>query len=86
MGSRSYATWYYIWIDDSSTNGDQQGPKIGKWIKADVCVAVEGETTKTCSFKPTDALAEGAGRWWVRTWIDTELGDWSDPMSFTVKE
>ncbi len=71
----SAATWYILWVDDST------GPRIRQWYpSANVGC---GAGTGTCAITPSTALNSGAGRWWIQTWNST--GDTlSSPLSFTV--
>jgi hypothetical protein len=72
------ATWYYLWVNDSSTNSG----KIKTWYtSAEVGC---GSGTGTCSVTPSTNLAAGAGQWWIQTWNNAGYGPWSDAMSFTV--
>ena len=72
------ATWYYLWVNDSSTNSG----KIKTWYTS--ADAGCGSGTGTCSVAPSTGLAAGAGQWWIQTWNDAGYGPWSDAMSFTV--
>jgi Zn-dependent metalloprotease len=71
------ATWYYLWVNDSTGN------RIQKWYRAsDVnCAGGSG----TCSVTPGTALAQGAGRSWVQTWNPVGYGPWSAAKPYTVQ-
>jgi hypothetical protein len=54
------ATWYYLWVNDSTAT------KIQQWYTAsDVGCA---NSTGTCAVTPNTVLAVGVGRWWVLAW------------------
>ncbi len=73
----SNATWYYLWVNDSTGN------KIHKWYKAEQAGCSSG--TGTCSITPSRSLANGKGTWWIKTWNrGGGYGPWSSGMSFTV--
>jgi hypothetical protein len=69
------ATWYYLYVNDSATQG-----KIQQWYTANEL----GCSTGTCSVTPTATLALGSATWWVKTWNDAGEGPWSNAQNFTV--
>jgi hypothetical protein len=71
-----YASWYYLWVDDSSGNC------IKKWYKSAEAGCSGG--TGTCSVSPGIALAAGSGKWWVDAWNPNGSGPWSNGMAFTI--
>jgi hypothetical protein len=73
----SNATWYYLWVDDSSTTA-----KVQLWYTAAQAGCSSG--TGTCSVTPAATLALGLAQWWIQTWNSAGYGPWSDGMSFTV--
>ena len=75
-GAVPNATWYYLWVNDSTGN------KILQWYEA--TTAGCGAGTGTCSVTPPTALAPGAGTWWVQTWSPAGYGPWSAGMAITV--
>jgi hypothetical protein len=70
------ATWYYLWVDDSSGN------KIKQWYTA--AQAGCGSGTGTCAVWVETALAAGAAKWWIQTYNAYGYGLWSTAMNFTV--
>jgi C1A family cysteine protease len=71
----SAATWYYLWVNDSTA------VKIQQWYRAsEIC----GAGTGTCVVTPTTGLAPGPATWWVQAWDSAGYGPWSDPMTFSV--
>jgi M6 family metalloprotease-like protein len=72
----SNSTWYYLWGNDSTGN------VIKKWYTAAQAGCTSG--AGTCSVTPTTSLANGAGKWWIRTWNSTAYGSWSLPKSFKL--
>jgi hypothetical protein len=70
------ATWYYLWVNDSTGN------KIKKWYTSAQAGCADG--TGTCSVTPTTPLALGSGTWWVQTYNANGYGPWSDGMTFQV--
>ena len=71
------ATWYYLWVNDSSTTA-----KIQRWYTSADAGCPSG--TGTCSVTPSTALASGDGQWWIQTWNSGGYGPWSDGMAFAV--
>jgi len=69
------ATWYYLYVNDSATEG-----KVQEWYTASEL----GCSTGTCSVTPTASLALGSATWWVKTWNDAGEGPWSNAQNFTV--
>jgi len=70
------ATWYQLWIDDSS------GDRLVEWFTAAEVGAASGE----CSITPNFTLTTGNGTWWVRAWnADQGSGPWSAGSDFTVE-
>ncbi len=69
----SDATWYYLWINDASSNVFKQ------WYKAaDVCGA------STCTVTAPVSLATGPHFWWIQTWNSVGLGPWSTKLDFSI--
>jgi hypothetical protein len=71
------ATWYYLWIGDSSAN-----PKIQVWITSSSAGCSSG--AGTCSYTPSTALASGSAMWYIETWNSAGYGPWSSVMTFNV--
>ncbi|MGV6808305.1 MAG: S8 family peptidase [bacterium] len=71
----SNATWYYLYVNDSVTQG-----KIQQWYTANEL----GCSTGTCSITPTTTLALGSATWWIKAWNDAGEGPWSNAQNFTV--
>jgi hypothetical protein len=69
------ATWYQLWVGDSSGN------KINQWYTAAEAGCADG--VGICSVTPTTEV-RGAGQWWVRTYNSAGYGPWSGPVSFTA--
>jgi hypothetical protein len=74
----SSATWYYLWVNDSTTAAG----KIKTWYTAAQAGCASG--SGTCSVTPSTVLAQGACQWWIQTWNDAGYGPWSSGMSFYV--
>jgi hypothetical protein len=73
------ASWYYLWVNDSSGN------VIKQWYRASEVGC--GSGSGTCSMTHATALNQGAGQWWVQTWnAASGYGPWSSAMSFDVNE
>jgi hypothetical protein len=72
----SSASWYYLWVNDSSGNA------INQWYQASEVGCASG--SGMCSATPGIALNQGAGRWWIQTWNSDGYGPWSNAMSFDV--
>lgn len=67
------ASWYYLWIDDST------GTKIRQWVTAGQAnCAKPGET---CQYR-SETSVRGSTRWWVRTWNADGRGPWSGRADF----
>ncbi|MFZ5912453.1 MAG: M4 family metallopeptidase [Chloroflexota bacterium] len=73
-GKVSTATWYYLWVNNSSGTA-----VIKQWYNAS---SVCGDLT--CSVTPTTALSGGNYKWWVQTWNSAGYGPWSSDMSFSL--
>ena len=73
----SGASSYFVWINDSSAT-----PKFSGWFSADAAGC--GSGSGMCSVTPAIVLAQGYGRWWVRTANSGGLGPWSAPLDFVV--
>jgi hypothetical protein len=73
-----YATWYYLWVNDST------GTRIQKWCKAAEAGCAGG--AGTCSTAPDVAISTGSAKWWIRTWNANGWGLWSNDMAFIVTE
>jgi hypothetical protein len=72
----STATWYLLWVNDSTGN------KIQQWYTASAVGCASG--AGTCTVRPSTMLASGSGTWWVLAWNTAGYGPWSRGMSFTV--
>jgi hypothetical protein len=70
------ATWYYLWVNDSS------GTRVQQWYESGAAGCHSG--TGACSVKPDTGLASGNATWWVQTWNSAGFGSWSGAMSFAV--
>jgi hypothetical protein len=70
------ATWYYLWVNDSTGN------KIKQWYTAANSGCPDG--TGNCSVTPTTVLAMGVGSWWIQTYNGAGYGPWSPPLGFTI--
>ena len=70
------ATWYYLWISDTRGNVHAQ------WYSAASAGCASG--TGRCSVTPSVSLANGGGRWWIRTWNAVGVGEWSQGQQFTI--
>jgi|GEM_PF-1415516 len=69
------ATWYYLWVNDSS------GAVLKKWYTAQ-----EVDADSACSITSGLNLKAGAQHeWWVQTWNSNGYGPWSSSLRFTVK-
>ena len=73
----SGATWYYLWVNDSTGN------KIKQWYTASQANCESG--TGICSVSSSISLSNGDGTWWLRTWNDTGYGPWSASLNFNVQ-
>ena len=62
------ATWYRLYVQNETT---KKGV-FDQWL--------EGKTSYTF----TNALAEGKYRFWVQTYGNGKVGDWSSPREFTI--
>lgn len=71
----SDATWYYLWVDDSTGN------KVAQWYTA--AAAGCGGGTGTCTATPSAVLASGAATWWAASWNDNG-STWSASQAFSV--
>jgi hypothetical protein len=69
------ATWYQLWVGDSS------GTKISQWYAAAEAGCADG--VGTCSVTPS-TMVLGPCNWYIRTYNSGGLGPWSSGMSFTV--
>jgi hypothetical protein len=69
------ATWYCIYVNDSTGN------KINQWYAAAEAGCADG--VGSCSVTPTTEV-KGAGQWWVRAYNGAGYGLWSGPVSFTA--
>jgi probable HAF family extracellular repeat protein len=70
------ATWYYLWVDDSTGN------RIGQWFTTGEAGCWRGPDIRCVS--PDIALAPGSAKWWIQTWNASGYGPWSDGKAFTV--
>ncbi len=73
----SNATWYYLWVNDSSGN------QVSQWYTAAECDCQSG--AGNCTVTPSATLAAGDCTWWVKTWNENGLGSWSDGLNFTIE-
>jgi hypothetical protein len=71
----STATWYQLYVNDSTGN------KINQWYAASEAGCADGEVS--CLVTPTTEV-RGAGQWWVRTYNSAGYGPWSGPVLFTA--
>ncbi len=69
------ATWYQLWVGDSS------GAKINQWYAAADAGCADG--VGTCSVTPT-TMVLGPMTWYIQTYNSGGYGSWSSGMSFTV--
>lgn len=72
----SNATWYYLWVNDSSGN------KIKTWYTSAQASCTSG--TGTCSITPSTSLVLGDSKWWIQTWNSAGHGAWSSTKNFSV--
>jgi murein DD-endopeptidase MepM/ murein hydrolase activator NlpD len=70
------ATWYYLWVNDSTGN------RIQQWYTSNQAGCASGNGV--CTVSPGTTLAEGNGTWWIQTWDAAGYGPWSSGKSFTV--
>lgn len=70
------ATWYYLWVNDSTGN------RIKQWYTSSQAGCASGNGV--CTVSPGTALADGNGTWWVQTWNNAGYGPWSSGKLFTV--
>lgn len=70
------ATWYYLWVNDST------GTRITQWFRAGEA-GCAGDMP-SCSVTPPTALTPGAARWWIQTWNSAGYGPWSTAVPFAV--
>jgi hypothetical protein len=68
------ATWYYLWVNDST------GTRLQQWYPASALGCASG----TCRSTPATPLAPGAATWWVQSWNPAGYGNWSGGQGFTV--
>jgi thioesterase domain-containing protein len=74
----SNASWYYLWVDDSSGN------VVNQWYRSSDVGC--GTGSGVCTVTPGVALAKGAGQWWIQPWSDSAgYGAWSNSLLFDVK-
>jgi hypothetical protein len=71
----SNATWYRLWVNDSTGN------KIQKWYPAADAGCADG--AGPCSVTPTTEVI-GSCQWWIQTYNAGGFGPWSVPLSFTT--
>jgi hypothetical protein len=71
------ATWYYLWVNDSSGN------RIRSWHPASEVGCAGG--TGTCSVAPERGLVPGPCEWWILTWNSLGFGPWSDGLKFILE-
>ncbi len=73
----SSATWYQLWVDDSTAS-----PKVQAWYKA--ADAGCGSGAGTCAVTPAIQVASGSAQWWIQTWNESGYGPWSNGMAFVA--
>jgi hypothetical protein len=66
----SNATWYCLYVNDSTGN------RINQWYAAADVGCADG--AGTCSVTPAMEV-RGAGQWWIRTYSSAGYGPWSLP-------
>jgi hypothetical protein len=71
------ATWYYLWINDSTGN------KVKSWYTAEQVGGASGGNN--CSVILGTELV-GTCQWWIQTWNNDGPGPWSAAMTFTVSD
>jgi hypothetical protein len=71
------ATWYYLWVNDSS------GTRIAQWYPA--ADAGCAGNTPNCSITPPTILASGAAQWWIQAWNPSGYGPWSTALEFAIR-
>lgn len=69
------ATYYYLWVDDSTGN------RVKHWYSAGESGCVDG--TGTCSVTPAIEV-KGDSEWWVQSWNFFGFGPWSAGQVFSV--
>ena len=67
------ATYYQLWIDDSTGN------RLQSWYTASALSC----GSAICRVRPGVEPAGGVGTWWVRSWNAAGYGPWSSGMSFS---
>ena len=70
----SGATWYQLWVNDSTGNPIQKWYQVGS--AGITC------TSTTCSVQPTTTIT-GSATWWVRGWNSSGNGPWSSGVTFS---
>lgn len=66
------ATWYNLRVDGDGVN------IVNEWYREDtICNAT------TCSVTPTASLGGGDYTWWVRSFNEAYMGEWSNPTIIT---
>jgi hypothetical protein len=72
------ATWYYLWVDDSTGN------KIKHWYTAAEAGCASG--TGICNLTPAIVLAKGGARWWIQAWNIAGYGSWSSAKTLNLDD
>jgi hypothetical protein len=72
----SGATWYYLWINDSSNTTRHQ-----KWYQAHELDCAVGQAL-TCKIGLTLDASHGVLTWWVQTWSSGGFGPWTPAQVF----
>ncbi len=68
-------TWYYLWVDSSSSN------VLKQWYTPEQAGCASG--TGTCSVTPSVNLSAGSYAWAIQAWNGAGSSPWSDPMRFS---
>lgn len=75
-GAVEGATFYYLWVNEGSTN------VVKQWFTSEQAGCASG--TGTCSVVSPAELSSAAHSWWIRTWSPAGYGPWSDRTDFSV--
>jgi hypothetical protein len=75
-GAVPTATWYYLWITDST------GPKVQNWYTS---AQLGCDIRPLCSLTIDLSLQPGEITWWVQTWSPLGFGPWSEPQQTTMR-
>jgi hypothetical protein len=69
------ATWYWLWVNDSGSDGVQQ------WYTAAQANCPDG--TGQCSVTPGKQIVGPSCKWWIETWNSAGYGPWSASLQFS---